>query len=163
MPIIQHVAAHLTHPQAAADAILDLQAGQVFNLKLAIGFGTADAAVLATLPTALSGPKNTTTLRYRLISAHWETTTSWTGGASSSIGLSSGTNALFNTKGDLLAATLAAALVSAAPFSTTSGTKFGNNGGVIVLNATDTIRFDQVVSTFTAGAGFAHLNFQLVN
>jgi len=162
MPQVSHVAAHLVLAQSMADTILDLQAGQVFNLKIAIGFATADATALATLPTAVGGPKNAGTLRYRLISAMWETTTSWTGGASSSIGLSS-SNALFNTKGDLLAATLAAALVSTAPFSTTSGTKFGNNGGVVVLSAGDAIRFDQVVSAFTVGAGFAHLNFQLVN
>ena len=76
MPQVSHVAAHLVLAQSMADTILDLQAGQVFNLKIAIGFATADATVLATLPTAVGGPKNAGTLRYRLISAMWETTTS---------------------------------------------------------------------------------------
>lgn len=148
-----------------ADTILDLQAGQVFNLKMAIAFGTADATVLATLPTALAGPKNTATLRFRMISAHWEVVTSFTGGASSAIGLSS-SNALYNTAGNLLGGAsgdVAAGLVSTAPFASTVGAKFGTSGGIIVLNAGDTIIFNRITSAFTAGAGFAHCNFQLIN
>lgn len=135
------------YPPAIAQALT--QAGR-FTLTLPVAFGTADAAVLYTVPVGI---------RLSVERAFWEPITSFTGGASSAIGLSS-SNANYNTKGDLLGGAtgdVAAGLVSTgAPFKGTIGAKAATQG-VIVLVAGDTIRFDRITSAFTAGAGNVHL------
>lgn len=118
------------------------------HLKLAIAFGTADAAVLFTTPD--------TGYKLNVERLFWEVTTGFTGGSSSAIGVSS-SNAAYNTKGDLLGGAsgdVAATLVSGIKGGTI-GAKFGSNG-VVVLVAGDTLRFDRITSAFTAGAGFVH-------
>jgi hypothetical protein len=130
-----------------------LRVDNIVDLKLAIAFGTADAAVLFTVPAGF---------RLRPLKAGWEPTADWTGGASSAIGLSSN-NTAFNTKGDILGGAggdLAATLTAAAVFTGTVGAKITNPGMVLV--ATNTIRFDRIVSAFTAGTGFAHVTCQIV-
>lgn len=129
-----------------------IRADKVFDVKLAIDFNKADAAVLFTVPTGM---------KLKLGRIYWEVTTSWTGGASSAIGLSS-SNAAFNTKGDLLGGAsgdvLATLVSTGSPYKGgTLGTKLGSNG-LIVLVGADTIRFDRITSVFTAGAGFAHVD-----
>jgi hypothetical protein len=122
-----------------------------FWLALPIGFGTADAATLYTVPAGK---------RLCIHRAGWEIATSFTGGTSSAIGLSSDdTNA--STKGDILGGAsgdVAATLVSTGvPIKGgTLGAKFASNG-IIVLAAGKIIRFDRITSAFTAGAGTAHL------
>jgi hypothetical protein len=120
------------------------------HMKFAIAFGTADATVLHTVPTGF---------RLTLQRLWWEVTADFTGGSSSAIGVSSAT-APHETKGDLLggasgdvAATLVAAGVN---IGGTIGASFGSNG-VVVLAATNTIRFDRITSAFTAGTGFVHV------
>jgi hypothetical protein len=121
-----------------------------FIAKLAIGFGTADAAVLLTIPENFSA---------RIVAfPNWENTIAWSGGASSAIGISS-TKAGYNTKGDLhggAAGDLAAGLGA--------GIKLGTIGPkldtltewqALQLVEGDSLRFDRIVSAFTAGAGFA--------
>lgn len=125
-----------------------LAPGYEQDIAIAIAFGTADAAVLVTLPT------NSVV---RVPRPYWEVTADFTGGSSSAIGLSS-SNAGFNTKGDLLGGAsgdVAATLVAA------SGKLMGTIGAKIaagvLLKGGNTVRFDRVTSAFTAGTGFAHL------
>lgn len=129
-------------------------AEEYFDLKLAIAFGTADAAVLYTVPAGFI---------LNVSVPWWEVTVSWAGGASSAIGLSS-VNAGLATKGDLLGGAsgdLAATLVSTGALAKgTVGAKIGKPGAVLV--ATDTIRFDRITSAFTSGTGFAHVPVFLV-
>jgi hypothetical protein len=126
------------------------------ELKLAIAFGTADAAALLTVPVGM---------KLWLQSLAWEDTLSFTGGASSAIGVSS-SNANYNTKGDLLGAAagdVAATLIQTGnPYKGgTLGAKYGTNGRVILV-AGDTIRFDRITSAFTAGTGFVHVLAQQI-
>ncbi len=121
-----------------------------FTLTLPVTFANTDAQVLYTVPSGL---------RVSLERAFWEVLVSWTGGASSAIGLSS-SNANYNTKGDLLGGAsgdVAAGLLSTGnPFKGTVGTKAATQG-IIVLVAGDTIRFDRIVSAFTAGSALVHI------
>jgi hypothetical protein len=151
---------------AAADDIIEVElmqhggvaiggSGGSVHLKLAIAYTTADAAVLYTLPARM--------LINRLF---WEVTTSFTGGSSSAIGVSSDT-APADTKGDLLGGSggnLAAALLSTGAIGKggTIGTDFGSNG-VVVLPAGAVIRFDRIVDAFTAGAGFVHVMGEFIS
>ena len=122
------------------------------DLKLAIASSTVDGATLFTCPAGF---------RLRLISSFWEATTAFTGGASSSIGLSS-SNAFLSAKGDVLgsAAGDVAAELATGAFGGTLGTRMSS--GRAVLKAEDTIRFDRIVSAFTSGSGFAHVVVQVV-
>jgi hypothetical protein len=127
-----------------------IRTDQRVHLKLAVGFATADAAVLFTVPAGK---------RLSIDRTFWEVTADWTGGTSSAIGASSAT-APHDTKGDLLggAGGDVAADLQAADGVTggTVGASFGSNG-VVVLDAADIIRFDRIVDAFTAGAGFIHV------
>jgi hypothetical protein len=117
------------------------------DLSAAFGFGTADATALFTVPT---------NARIFVRRGYWQVTIGFTGGASSAIGLNS-SNATYNTKGDLLGGAggdVAATLVVGACIPGTIGAK---TAAGIFLNAGDTVKFDQITSAFTAGAGFAHL------
>jgi hypothetical protein len=122
-----------------------LRADKSFVMDIPIAFGTADAAAIFTTPAGF----------VLKIVAHpyWDVTTAWTGGSSSSIGLSSSKTG-YTTKGDLIAATVEAAL--------TAGVRKGTIGDkmdsvtemqALHLEATDTLRHDRIVSAFTAGAG----------
>lgn len=131
------------------------------HLKLAVDFSLADAAVLFTVPTLTNGA-----VGLQLDSLYWEVTTSFTGGSSSAIGVSS-SNANYATKGDLLGG--ASGDVAAGLLSTgltykggTIGAKFGSNGKVVLV-AGNTIRFDRITSVFTAGAGYVHINCSYVD
>jgi hypothetical protein len=124
-------------------------AGQGFSdIKLPVGFATADGAVLYTVPEGMY---------LCVLRTFWEVTTAWTGGTSSAIGASS-SNSAYGTKGDLQGGAsgdlLAALTVGNRPG--TIGAKFGSNG-LVVLGPGDTVKFDRVASAFTAGAGYLHL------
>lgn len=134
-------------PTAGAGRYL-LAPGFFFDLALPIAFGTADAAVLATLPT------NALALLGR---SYWEITADFTGGSSSAIGISS-SQTLHATKGDLLgggSGDVAATLVASG--GKLLGTVGADVAGGILLKSAATIRNDRITSAFTAGAGFAHI------
>jgi hypothetical protein len=122
-----------------------------FSMKLAISFANTDAQAIFTVPAGM---------KIMLEQLMWEVTTSFTGGSTPAIGISS-SNANFNTKGDLLggaAGDLTATLVSTGRTykGGTLGTKFGTNGKVVLV-AADTVRFDRIADVFAAGAGFVHV------
>jgi hypothetical protein len=124
------------------------------DMKLAIDKTMADATVLFTVPTGM---------KIRIARAFWEVSVGFSGGSSSAIGVSS-SNAGYNTKGDILggaggdvAATLVAGYTGG-----TLGAKYASNG-VIVLVAADTVRYDKIASTYTAGSGFVHLIAELLS
>lgn len=111
----------------------------------ALQFSQADASVLFTVPTGF---------RLQIYRPFLEVGTPWTGGAGSTIGMSS-SNANYNTKGDLLggAAGDAAANLTAG-FRGSAGTKIAAQSATqppVVLVGGDTIRWDRITSAFTAG------------
>ena len=131
------------------------------DLKLAIGFATADTTVLLALPAGAV---------LALDDLYWEVTADWTGGAASAIGISSNKTAPTNwtTKGDLLggatgdvAATLLAATgIVSGTVGTDMDTVAKRRGAI--WKATDNFRFDRITSAFTAGAGFLHIRGNLL-
>lgn len=118
------------------------------DITAAVVFGTLNNAVLYTVPTGW---------QIQIASSYIHVTTSWTGGTSSAIGASS-SNAGLATPGDLLggaAGDLAATLASTGPYAQgTKGAKIGTPSALLVGG--DTIIFNRVASTFTAGAGVDH-------
>lgn len=119
-------------------------------LKFPIGFATADAAALCTIPEGFV---------LRLTGyPYWENTTAWSGGASSAIGVSTNKTS-YNTKGDLLggAAGDVAAALGAGLKNGTIGPKIDTLAEfqALLLVEGDAFRFDRVTSVFTAGAGYA--------
>lgn len=154
MGALLHNEVSLQTPQDIARALL---AGALMHLKLPIAFGTADAATLFTVPLGI---------RLEITRVWWEVTTSWTGGSSSAIGVSSD-DTDYSTKGDLLGGAsgdVLATLVSTGRVHKggTIGAKFGTNG-VAVLAAGKILRFDRITSAFTAGAGFVHADVRVVD
>lgn len=127
--------------------------GERVALKLAIAFGTADAAVLYTVPAGQ---------RLLVERCFWEVVTGFTGGASSAIGLSSSQTGN-TTKGDIHggAAGDVAATLTAGAKPGTVGVDLASSG-VVILEAGATIRFDRITSAFTAGAGFVHVLGEII-
>jgi len=124
----------------------------VITVKVAISKDTADGDILYTVPARH---------RLRLSRAYWHVVTPWTGGASSAIGLDS-SNAAYNTAGDLLGGAGGDVLAGlTAGFKGTAGAKMGANAPVI-LDEGDTVRFQRITSAFTAGDGYAVLEFVAV-
>jgi hypothetical protein len=127
------------------------------HMKLAVAFGTADAATLFTVPAGV---------RLELEKLFWEITADWTGGSSSAIGVSSA-DAPHSTKGDLLGGAtgdvLATLVATTGETQGTVGVSFSSAPNLAVLEATDTIRFDRITSAFTAGTGFVHVIARQIN
>jgi hypothetical protein len=120
-----------------------------FVAKLAIGFGTADAAALLTMPENMIA---------RIVGfPYWENSVAWSGGASSAIGVSA--TRVATTKGDLLggASGDVAAGLGAGVKVGTIGPKFDTlaEWQALLLVEGDSLRFDRITSVFTAGAGYA--------
>lgn len=126
------------------------------RLQFAIAFGTADAAVLYTVPTGAY---------IQPLAFWWQVSTSFTGGTNAAIGVSSNKTG-YTTKGDLLGgatgdvlATLAAAGSGATPIAGTVGAVFDTlakrDGAILV--PTNTVRFDRLASAFTAGVGTVNM------
>lgn len=137
------------HPKGKmVDGVWTRNIPAAFALKLAVSYGTADAAVLLKVPADK---------RLLLERIFWEVTTAFSGGSSSAIGVSSSQTG-YTTKGDLLggASGDVAAALAAGVKGGTLGADFGSNG-VVVLEPGAELRFDRVTSAFTAGAGFVHV------
>ena len=137
-------------PDAAPSAGRWLRCPGAVDLALPIAFGTADGAVLLTIPTGA---------RFKLESAHWEVTTGFTGGSSSAIGVASSLNA---TAGDILGG--AGGDVTAT--LGTAGIKTGTIGAIMDTDAelhaqmyvaASNFTFERITSAYTAGAGYVHL------
>lgn len=128
------------------------------DLALPIAFGTADAAVLLTIPAGA---------RLQLVNLYWEVSADFSGGSSSAIGVSSAKTG-FSTKGDLLGGAtgdVAATLVASAGIVPgTVGAKLDAVSEIhdAIWLPTNTIRFDRITSAFTAGSGFVHVVGQLL-
>jgi hypothetical protein len=122
-----------------------LRVDRSFCLNIPITFATADATAIFTVPAG-----------YVLkVVAHpyWDITTQFAGGTNSSIGLSSSKTG-YSTKGDLISATLTAAL-AAGVRKGTIGDKLDTvtEMQALHLEATDTLRHDRIVDAFTSGVG----------
>lgn len=125
-------------------------------VEVPISFATADAAAI------LTGQAG---VEFQIDKAFWRITANWTGGTNSAIGLSSSkaTPTDWTTKGDVhggAGGDVAATLVASAglvpgTIGVDMDTLTKTRG--LVLKSADTIRFDRIVSAFTAGAGFAVL------
>jgi hypothetical protein len=125
------------------------------TLKMAIAFGTADNAVLLTMPTGGL---------LKLDDLFWQVDADFTGGAASAIGIHSNKTAPTNwtTKGDILggatgdvAATLLAATgIVSGTVGTDMDTVAKRRGAI--LKAGDTLAFGRITSAFTAGSGYLH-------
>ncbi len=129
------------------------------DLAFPIAFGTADAAVLYAMPVGA---------RLLVQEFWWEVTTSFAGGSSSAIGVSSNKTVPTSWvgKGDLLGGAtgdVAATLVATAPDDIVAGTvgtdfdTIAKRRGAIWV-ATDNFIFDRITSAFTSGAGFVHVS-----
>ena len=124
------------------------RSGGAALIRCPFTFATADAAALLTVPTGCI------LLPDRFF---WEVGTSFTGGSSSAIGVSSAKTGL-TTQGDLLGGAtgdvLATLAASAAPIFGTIGAKWDALAERrLALVAADILRFDRITSAFTAGAG----------
>ena len=147
-----------TYLFALVDVLFGVNGGFAGWLELPITYATANNAVLYTVPSG-----------YRLFieDAFWEVTSSFTGGASSAIGLSS-SNTAYATAGDLLggaAGDVAAQLTATptAPIKSGAGRTLGAKiAAGVCLIAGDTIKFNQITSAFTAGAGQVHIKYRLL-
>lgn len=126
------------------------------DLACPIAFGTANNAVLLTMPAGA---------RLAVERLCWEVTADFTGGSSSAIGVSSSVNrgTDFTTAGDLLGGAggdVLAALTAALGFTAgTIGTDMDTLTKTrrLMLVAADTVIFNRITSAFTAGTGFVHI------
>ena len=126
-----------------------LSPGQIADLVLPFTFATADAAALLAVPAGGA---------IKLLDAWWEITADLTGGSSSAIGVSSD-NTDLNTQGDILGGAggdVAAGLV-AGEFQGTTGAVDLSTNPIAGLIATEVVRYDRIVSAFTAGGGNVHV------
>lgn len=128
-----------------------IRVDRVVDLKLPIVHTAADATVLYTVPAGF---------RLRPTVPFWEVTTAFTTGATGAAGISSN-NAAFSTNGDLLggASLDAAASLTLGLIGGTVGAKVGAPATVLVGG--NTILWDKT-STFTVGAGFAHVPVEVL-
>lgn len=120
------------------------------DLSLDVAYGTADLAVLFTVPVGA---------RLILGRGYWDVDIAFTGGSSSAIGLAGPSP--HATAGDLLGGSggdVAATL--------TAGVKLGTIGADtaagVMLKAGDTVVFNRITSAFTAGAGRARFAAHLL-
>lgn len=126
--------------------------GQIVDIEMAFTYATADGATLYTVPDGC----------YLLVRrGYWEITTGMTGGSSSAIGLSSDQTG-HTTKGDLHGGSggdVAATLIAG---DYIAGTVGADVAAGIILQPGKLVKFDRVASAFTAGAGKAHLVYELL-
>lgn len=138
----------------AAGAGAFLRVDREVNLLLPATFANADASVLWTVPTGFI---------VQIGVPYWHITTTFAGGSSSAIGLSS-SNAGCSTKGDLLGGAsgdVTATLVSTGAWAKgTVGAKIGKPA--VTLVAADAIRYDQITSTYTSGVGVASVPIKVL-
>lgn len=124
-------------------------------LGAACTFATADLAVLYTVPvgfTLLVTPR-----------AWWNNSIAWTGGSSSAIGMSS-SNSSYATAGDLQGGAggdLTAAMGAGYKVGSAIGTKLASSG-IVILTGGDTILFNKIANSYTAGAGIPNIGVRRI-
>lgn len=125
-----------------------LRADKTVALWLPVTFANADASVIFTMPTGA---------KFKPRESWWDVVTSWTGGSSSAIGVHCSATG-YTTKGDLLGG--ASGDIAATLVGPVSGRQVGTIGAKLatrttdrlIMIAADTLLFDQITSTFSAGA-----------
>ncbi len=144
-------------PDDGATGRFLLDAGQEVKLSFPFTFETLDAAALLTMPAgAYLWPTK----------IWWNITADMTGGTASAIGVSSDVTG-WDTKGDLLGGAggdVAAALTAAlSPALGTIGAAWDSvTERRFMLRPADVLRFDHIVSQFTAGAGSVEMTAHVV-
>lgn len=125
------------------------RADKAVTLKLPVNFSLADGATILTVPTGF-------VLRLTGL-PFWDVTVSWTGGTASTIGVSA-SNVGYTAAGDILGGVAgdAAAALTAGIRPGTIGDKLDTEAErqALVWVGGDTIRYEEITSAFTAGAGF---------
>ena len=119
---------------------------------------TANFPDTGTYATTARWEQTTTIPRLVVLDAVWDIRTAFTGGSSSSIGLSSSMTGS-TAKGSVLggAAGDATGILTANVLTAgTAGTSYASSG-LVWLGPGATIRFDRITSAFTAGSGFVQL------
>jgi hypothetical protein len=127
-----------------------LRADKAFTARIPIDFNLADGALIWTVPTGMV--VRLTGLPF------WEVVTGWTGGAASTIGISS-TVTGYTVAGDILggaAGDATAVLGTAGIKPGTIGPKLDTPAEVqaFVMIAGDDLTYEEITSAYTAGAGF---------
>ncbi len=137
----------LVVPTVAGGAYLRMD--RDLDIQLAVTSSTADAAVLYTVPTGF---------RLQLGVPFWSVSQTFTTGSAGAAGIKSSNSGLA-TAGDILGGAsgdLVATLVSTGAYSKgTVGAKIGKPAAV--LSAGETIIFNLIAGTYTAGTGIAHV------
>lgn len=125
----------------------------VQRVPLTVTAALADGATLATLPTGFIG---------QVIRGDWGTpSVAFTGGSSSTIGMSSD-NAAHNTAGDLLGGASGDAAAALADGAFRPGTIGANIAAGCFLVGGDAVLYDEITSAFTAGSTVAGLTFNVI-
>jgi len=131
-----------------------LRADPWFDLKVPVGFALADNATLVTVPVGF---------RIALIRPLYEITADFTGGIASAVGVSS-TLIPFSTAGDILGGAGGDVLAGlTAGVRGTLGTALAAQlaaGQPFMLAAGGILKWNKIVDSFTAGAGFLHAPVQ---
>lgn len=142
-----------TATTAAVGAFLRMASGPI-DLQLPVTSATLDTAVLYTVPTGF---------RLRITVPFWSVSTTFTTSSAGAAALKS-SNAGLATAGDILGGAsgdLVATLVSTGAYAKgTVGVKIGKPAAV--LSAGDTIIFNLIAGTYTAGAGIAHVPVEIL-
>lgn len=132
------------------------------HLKLPLVFSQVDTAVLYTVPTLVNGASS-----LKIDGAFWEIVTTYVTAGSAKLAVSC-SRAPFTGVGSILGGTgdTAATLVNTTkyvPGTIGTGYTAAATTGKIILVAGDTITLNVITSTFSAGAGFLHLDCSFVD
>ena len=132
------------------------------HLKIPLLFSQVDTAVLYTIPTLVNGASS-----LKIDGAFWEITTTYVTAGSAKLAVSC-SRAPYTGVGSILGGTgdTAATLVNTTkyvPGTIGTGYTAAATTGKILLVAGDTITLNVITSTFSAGAGFLHLDCSFVD
>lgn len=137
-----------------------LRCDQYVDLVLPFTFATANGAALCTCPAGL-------TMWLTTDRNLWEvTTTPFSGGAATAIGLSVQDAAITSSAGDLAGGAAGDGIPNS--MFTTTGFWYPTNGGYatgdkgLVIQSTGYVEFNRIASAYTAGVGNAHVSARLI-
>jgi hypothetical protein len=136
----------LIEPTAGTGAWV--RADKAFIMQIPISYANTDGQAIETIPAGFA---------LRLAGfPFWRVTTTFAGGSSSAIGLSTNVTG-YETGGDLLGGATGDTALSAGLVAGTLGGELDDHVGfqALLLVAASEIQFDRITSAFTSGAGFA--------